>query len=399
MQYDVPTADCIPIAKPQPSLRVLIAPDSFKGCLDAPEVAARLAAGVRAAIPDCQVWEAPIADGGEGTARAVALALSGSWHLIRVLDANGELAQIPFAACSSPALGDFALFDVAAVVGLPDAVALPGLRTTRGVGQAIRAIAELGHRTIVLGLGGSSTNDGGAGLLAELAFSFADANGRPIEPTLNSLPQIQSVSRRIDTDWLDDIRLIGLTDVTSPLCGPNGASHVFGPQKGFVDLAEADRALRDFGERCEVAVGRPLKDCPGAGAAGGLGFALGALGGQLLPGATFVLNALALAETAASFDWIITGEGRSDSQTLLDKAPAIIARVGRKSGVPVTLVSGSIEHSSGLEAAFDGCFSIQPGPISLACALERAGELLEAQGRQLATLFGLALRRRSGADN
>ena len=371
-------------------LRVLVAPDSFKGSLCASRVAASIAAGIKAALPGCIVVEAPIADGGEGSASAIAQGLQGAWDEVEVTDANGAPIRMPFAACRSPALGPFAVFDVAEIVGLPAAVAAPGARTTRGVGQAIRAIHARGFTTIALGLGGSSTNDAGAGLLAELAFTCRDAAGRELAPVFDNLAQVASVARREDGAWLRELTLIGLSDVTSPLTGPEGASWVFGRQKGFTDLAAADAVLGRFAGLLDGDMGA----LPGSGAAGGLGFAVALLGGSLRPGAQFVLEAHRLTGGAVDYDWVITGEGRSDRQTLLGKGPAEVARLARACGVPVTLLSGAIELDPELEAAFDGgCFAIQPGPVDLAFAMANAGHLLERAGRQVGALFGQARRR------
>lgn len=368
-------------------LRVLVAPDSFKGSLPASGVAASIAAGVRGAIPDALVTEAPMADGGEGSASAIAQGLGGTWQQVAVQDANGRRIEMPFAACTSPALGSFAVLDVAEIVGLPAAVAPPGARSTRGVGQAIRAIHERGFRTIALGLGGSSTNDAGAGLLAELAFVCRDAAGRELDPVFDNLMQVDSVERRPGSEWLAELTLIGLTDVTSPLNGPEGASMIFGRQKGFKDLAQADGVLAHFAACCTRLLGEDLSRAAGAGAAGGLGFAVTVLGGSLRPGAQFVLEAHRLVPGAIDYDWVITGEGRSDAQTLLGKGPAMVARLARDSGIPVTLLSGAVEFDPALEAAFDGCLSIQPGPVSLEYAMQNAGTLLQQTARQVAALF------------
>lgn len=372
-------------------LRVLVAPDSFKGSLGASLVAASIAAGVKAAIPGCVVVEAPMADGGEGSASAIAQGLQGVWDQVEVVDANGARIRMPFAACHSPALGPFAVFDVAEIVGLPAAVAPPGARTTRGVGQAIRAIHARGFTTIALGLGGSSTNDAGAGLLAELAFICLDAQGREIDPVFDNLMQVASVERRQDAVWLRALTLIGLTDVTSPLTGDDGASRVFGQQKGFTDLAAADAVLAHFAGLLHEDTSAIT--IAGSGAAGGLGFAVALLGGSLRPGAQFVLEAHRLTEGRVDYDWVITGEGRSDRQTLLGKGPAEVARLARDSGIPVTLLSGAVDLDPELEAAFDGgCFSIQPGPVSLEYAMANAAQLLERAGRQVAGLFVRARR-------
>jgi glycerate kinase len=373
------------------ALRVLVAPDSFKGSLPAHAVASRIAAGIRRAVPGTVITEAPIADGGEGTASAVALGLGGSWHSVAVLDANGAIIDLPFAACRSTELGEFAIFDVAEAVGLPAAASAPGVRTTRGIGQAVRAIAAQGFKTIVLGLGGSSTNDGGAGMLSELMVDFIDADNAPFYPVLDTLAHIRTLEKREDAAWLAGVKLIGLTDVTSPLTGPDGASHVFGAQKGVADLDRADRLLAQYASRVQAWLpNADFANVDGAGAAGGLGFGLRVLGGTLQPGAKFILDALQLPHTAGAFDWIITGEGRSDRQTLLGKGPALVSQLARRHGVPVTLLSGAVDHGTALDAAFDGCFSVQSAPVSLEFAMRNAGDLLETAAYQLAKVFATA---------
>jgi glycerate kinase len=374
-----------------PVLNILVAPDSFKGSLTAAAAADYIARGVSRALPLCNVSQMPIADGGEGTARAIATALGGKWGSVDVPDANGTTIAMPFAACESPQIGRFAVFDVAEVVGLPDAVLPPGARTTRGVGQAIRGLRELGHRTIVVGLGGSSTMDAGAGMLAELALNIGAADGSTLFPTYDTLPQVARISRRADCAWLDQIRLIGLSDVSSPLTGPNGASHVFGAQKGFTELEKADQMIGAFGSLCEFSVAQQVAHLPGAGTAGGLGFGLLLLGAELIPGADFIVEATGVESSISSYDWIITGEGRSDRQTLMGKGPALIAELAREHAIPVSLLSGAVEAIDDLDRAFDGCFSVMDKPESLQYAMEHAGKLLENAGFRLARLFSAAL--------
>jgi len=369
------------------ALRVLVAPDSFKGSLEAHEAAQHIAAGILQAAPGWVVTQAPMADGGEGTAKVVAASLRGAWHAIPVINANGDLIEIPFAVCRSSALKEFAIFDAAQVVGLPAARVAAPARTTRGIGQAVRAIAGCGYTTIVIGLGGSSTNDGGAGMLSELAYQFDDVRGSAFHPVLATLPAIDAVHKRPDAGWLAGIRLIALTDVTSPLSGPRGATQVFGAQKGVTDLEAAERALCRFAEQLTVLLNEDFSHAAGSGAAGGLGFAVRALGGSLRPGAEFILDTLGLNGTAMDFDWVITGEGRSDAQTLLGKVPTTIARLARARGIPVTLLSGAIEAGSALSGAFDGCFSVLPAPVSLDYAMQHAGPLLQDAAFNLARLF------------
>jgi glycerate kinase len=379
------TGDFI-MGQPVP-LRILVAPDSFKGSLAAHAVAAHISAGLLRALPQAHITQAPIADGGEGTAQVVADRLGGAWQTAQVTDANGDNVAFPFAVCSSAAMPQFAVFDAAAIVGLPDATVAPALRTTRGVGQAIRAIAAQGYATIVVGLGGSSTNDGGAGMLSELTLAFTDAEGNAFHPVLATLPAIRQVQAREDTGWMNGITLIGLTDVTSPLAGPGGASQVFGAQKGIADLDAADRCVAAFAAQVAACTQEDCASLPGAGAAGGLGYAVRVAGGVLQPGAAFILDALGLQADAMPFDWIITGEGRSDAQTLLDKGPAIVAGRGRACGIPVTLLSGAVEQDIALFERFDGCFSVQSAPVTLAYAMQHAAPLLEAAAFNLGKMF------------
>jgi len=378
------------------ALRVLVAPDSFKGSMDAIEVARHLCAGVLRAVPSARVQQVPIADGGEGTAEAIAAALGGSWSHYTVTDGNGEPRQVPVAVCDSPAMGRFGVFDVARIVGLPDAVAAPEQRTTAGVGELIAQLHGQGIDTIVIGLGGSSTTDAGAGLLGALAYDFDDVEGRAVAPRFDNLAQIRAIRRRAGTGWLSQLRLIALTDVTSPLTGPQGAAMIFGRQKGFRDLAQADARLAGFAAGFEAAfpaLAAGLAAMAGAGAAGGLGYGLALLGAKLHEGADFICETSGLNADIAAYDWVITGEGRSDLQTMMGKGPAAVAALARRHAVPVSLVSGGIETCAELDTAFDGCFSIVPGPQSLADAMANTGPLLEQAAYQLTRLFAAPRRR------
>ncbi|MGT2509696.1 glycerate kinase [Cupriavidus basilensis] len=290
--------------------------------------------------------------------------------------------------------GRIAILEVAAVVGLPDAIATPARRTTRGIGQAMRMIAARGVSTIAIGLGGTSTNEAGAGLLAELGFCFADASGNTLSPCLENLESICDV-RYEQPPVLAGVRLIGLSDVNAPLCGPAGATYVFGPQKGVEALAAVDATLERFAQRCTTVVGQDFANEEGSGAAGGIGYALRLLGAEMVSGASFVLSAAGLQEGLGEFDWVITGEGRSDAQTMMGKGPATIADMARHAGVPVSLVSGAVEVSAALTEAFDGCISIQQAPASLGFAMENAAPMLEDASLQLARLFASALRKRA----
>lgn len=371
----------------RPEQPIIVAPDSFKGSLSAAEAAARMAKGIQRAMPDAEVRPFPMADGGEGTASVVRQALAGRWEALVVEDANGRPREIRYACCANWSLGRFAIFDVAEIVGLPDAVATPEARTTAGVGEAIRAIIRRGFKTIVIGLGGSSTMDAGAGLLSALAVDLLDGSGQVLRPTFASLDSVRSVSVRPDIKLVQGISLIGITDVGVPLTGPGGAAHVFGAQKGFQDLQRADRTLARFAALCEEVLGRSARGLPGSGAAGGIGFALAALDGELAPGARFVADAVGLPEALKHAGWVITGEGRSDAQTLLGKVPGLVAELAKRHGVPVTLISGSFQPSAALDAHFDGCFSILNELCDLSSAMAAAPALIEGAAYQVGRLI------------
>jgi glycerate kinase len=368
---------------------VVIAPDSFKGSLSAEEVATAIGAGIRAAIPDAQVRLCPIADGGEGTLDA--LMHAGGEHLsVNCRNAAGQYFSAPVGILKNGS----AVVESAAIVGLTDlagtAVAVAE-RTTLGVGDAILDLLDRGARHFLVALGGSSTNDGGAGLLAALGVKFLDASGDSVPPIASQLQRIASV----DTSALDprvkEAHFVAMSDVDNPLCGEEGATAVFGPQKGVQpeQVAPLDQALAHFASLLEAALGRQASRLPGAGAAGGLGYALLMLGAQFRSGAETVADHIGLDQALAGADWLITGEGRSDAQTLHGKAPFIASQRARRAGVPTTLLSGGIDRKSleKLQSSFSGCFSIAFGPMSLPDAIAQAPGLLKDSGEQLARLW------------
>ncbi len=374
---------------------VVIAPDSFKGSLSAAQVADAIGAGVRRAQPDAELRCRPMADGGEGTLAAM-LAHGGAHRTLRVAGA----ALAPRDAAVGRLAPDTALVETAEVVGITDPAGMAApveARSTRGLGDAIRALLDDGVRTFYVALGGSSTNDAGAGLLAGLGLRAFDADGRALEPTPATLARIA----RLDAAGLDprlaQATFIGMSDVDNPLTGAHGATAVFGPQKGVTpaQVEPLDAALGHFADLLEAALprrpGTPAgraRDLPGAGAAGGLGFALHMLGARFEAGAEVVARQIGLDDALAGAHWLITGEGRSDAQTLHGKAPFVACRHARTAGVPATLLSGAVDAAAlaALGAHFDGCFSPAPGPITLDVAIRDAARLLADAAEQLTRL-------------
>ncbi|WP_448613279.1 glycerate kinase [Modestobacter sp. URMC 112] len=324
-------------------MRVIIAPDKFKGSLSAAEVAAAVAAGLAEAAPSATVAQVPVADGGEGT---LAAALTAGFRRVpvRVAGPTGAPLESALAVRGRTAVVELATASGLAV--LPDGEPAPLTATSLGTGQLVRAALDLGCTELVLGVGGSACTDGGAGLLAGLGARLTDATGRALPPGGAALRDLD----RVDLTGLDprlrSVRVVLATDVDNPLLGPTGAAAVYGPQKGAsphdvpvleAGLARWAAALGDvLGPRAADAAGRP-----GAGSAGGVGFAcLAALDAHRRPGIDVVLDLVGFAGHLAGADLVVTGEGSLDASTLHGKAPAGVARRARAAGVPVVAVAG-----------------------------------------------------------
>ncbi len=357
-------------------IKIVVAPDSFKGTLTAPQAAIALAAGLRQALPNASILQCPLADGGEGTLESLQSVLDGTLHQVSVKNAANLAQMAPVYCCELE--GSAAVLEVATVVGITDRATLQHpvqARTTLGLGQLLQWSLDRGIRQIYIGLGGSSTNDGGAGLLAGLGATLLDDAGSVLAPTPAGLAQLAEVNFSGLDRRIFDTRIVLLSDVDSPLCGPQGATQTFGPQKGLTDAAERDRIDRDlarFAALAEQAILQlfPSRSIlgtytrPGTGAAGGLGFALQLLGGTYTSGATLIAEMLGLSQLLQDADWLITGEGCSDRQTLAGKAPWIAAQMAHAQGIPATLLSGAIVQAdlALLQSNFQGVFSLTPGP-------------------------------------
>lgn len=302
---------------------IVIAPDSFKGTLTAAQAAAAMTGGIHAVLPDAEIIACPLADGGEGTAEVLAPYLAEGVCLI-------ESARL---------LG----------LNLPEMQALHVMqRGSWALGLAMRKGLDAGLREFVIGLGGSATNDGGLGMLMALGMQAFDAQGRRVAANLAGLLSVQRVDMSTFAPELAQSRLTILSDVASPLCGPEGATAVYGPQKGISgeDIQAVDDAMARFARLCgQCGRGEPLMDMPGAGAAGGLGFALMLLDGELVSGAEYVMAKSGFSRKLATADWVISGEGRSDAQTLQGKLPCQVLKAAKVAGCRTALISGSLDAS------------------------------------------------------
>lgn len=325
-------------------LKIIVAPNAFKGTLTAPQAAAAISRGVREVFPEAEIVEVPVADGGDGTAEALVTALHGEFRSVRVEGPLGDPVEARFGLVDS---GRTAVVELASASGLaliPPSRRDPMHATTYGFGQLLEAALEAGVAGVIAGIGGSASNDGGAGMAQALGYRLLDARGRDLERGGAALARLQTIDPAgFDRAW----RSVGVRvacDVTNPLTGPLGASAVYGPQKGADPdmVRELDAALARLSEVIERDLGRKVSEVPGAGAAGGAGAGLIAfLGAELVPGAPLVVEAAGFDEKLKGASLVITGEGRADEQTAYGKAPGEVARRAQAAGIPVLLLAGS----------------------------------------------------------
>jgi glycerate 2-kinase len=371
-------------------VRVVVAPDKFKGSLDAAAVAAALIAGVRDVLPDAACVAIPMADGGDGTVEAF---LSGG-ALARRVRVHGPLGAPVDATYARDA--EAAVVEMAAASGLALLGASLDARraTTFGTGELLRDALDGGARRIVLGIGGSATTDGGAGALAALGARFRDAAGVELEPSPQGLERVASVDLSGLDARLHDVDLAIACDVDNPLLGPHGAAAVYGPQKGATpaDVAYLDAVLTRLADAMTAATGRDLRALPGAGAAGGLGWGLaGACGARLERGVTLVADVRGLAAALRGADLCLTGEGRIDEQTLRGKVVDGVGALARAAGVPTIAFGGSLDTAveAALRARGVRCVPIVTGPVTLEAAMrDAAANLRAAAARVAALLYG-----------
>ena len=323
-------------------MRVVVAPDKFKGTLTAERAAAAIVTGLKRARPDAEVVTLPVADGGEGTVEAV-LAAGGTRVTARVLGPTGQPVDADLAL-----IGGTAVVEMAQASGLrrlPGGVPAPRTATTYGTGQLIRAALDHQPRRLVLGIGGSATTDGGAGMAEALGVRFLDAEGKELPWGGAALLRLA----RVDTAGLDPrlagVEVVVACDVDNPLVGPEGAAAVYGPQKGATpeDVLLLDSALRRYARVLAEDLGIDVAGRPGAGAAGGLGAgAMAFLGATMRPGIDLVLELVGFDQAVQGADLVVTGEGALDAQSLRGKAPLGVARAAAEHGVPVVALAGTV---------------------------------------------------------
>ena len=373
-------------------MRILIAPDSFKNALSALEVATSLKKGLQKVMPDAEFKILPMADGGEGTVEALIDATRGEIIKTQVHDPLMRPVESSFGITGD---GITAVIEMASASGIQLITfeeRNPWVTTTYGTGELIRAALDQGCRNIILGIGGSATNDCGMGMAAALGVKFLDVTGKPVDQGGGALGEVF----RIDINGLDerikDSKIMVACDVSNPLTGPNGASHVYGPQKGADPemVEKLDGNLKKFSDLINRQLGKEVSQIPGAGAAGGLGAGLIAfLDGKLAKGVSIIADKTGLDAAVAETDLVITGEGGIDSQTQFGKTPFGVAQVAKKHGKPVIAVAGTI--GEGVEELYskgiDAVISVLDRPLSLEAAIRQTRSLLEATGERMGRLL------------
>jgi len=371
-------------------MRILIAIDKFKGSITSPEAARAIQSALLQAAPDIDCDLCPIADGGEGTAESVIAALKGEWCETATLDARSRPVTARYGLVSDAGKRE-AIMEMSAASGLAmvsDLPLNPATATTHGTGLMMLDALQRGANRLVIGIGGSATNDAGIGMAAALGFRFLDDSGSPLDPviaTMDRLARIEPSDRRFP-------EILVACDVNNPLLGPHGCTLVYGAQKGVQDFDFFESRLQHLAEIVKRDLGVDHREVPGAGAAGGLGYGLMSFcGARLTSGFDLIADLVHLRDRIAAADLVITGEGRLDAQTLHGKGPMGVADLARELGKPVAAFAGAIEAEDQLRTRFDLLCAIKPAAMPLAEAMQRGPELLQnavaAQSRALLHLL------------
>ena len=378
-------------------MRIVVAPDSYKGSLSAVAVAAAMEQGILSVFPSAEVHKVPIADGGEGTVEALVTATNGRIIKQEVLDPLGNPIEAFWGI-----LGDnqTAVIEMAAASGITlisRNKRNPRITTTFGTGQLIKAALDYGIRKFIIGIGGSATNDGGVGMVQALGAKFLNASGKELPYGGAALANLDSIDLTGLDSRLTTASILVACDVDNPLCGPKGASAVYGPQKGATPeiVAELDAALRHYAVIAQATTNKNIAVLPGAGAAGGLGAGLLFFtNAQLKPGVDIVLETTNFSDIVKEASLVITGEGNTDFQTAFGKAPVGVAKIAKQFSVPTICLSGGLgkDHEQVLQHGIDGVMSIVPHPMSLDECINSADKLVEAAAARVCRLISIGMK-------
>ncbi|MEH7885243.1 glycerate kinase [Bacillus sp. JJ1609] len=376
-------------------MKIVIAPDSFKESLTALEAALAIEKGMKKVLPDADFIKVPMADGGEGTVQSLVDATGGKIISKTVTGPLGESVEAFFGISGDEKT---AVIEMAAASGLhlvPAEKRNPLITTTRGTGELIAAALDYGIDRIIIGIGGSATNDGGAGMAKALGIKLLDSEGNEIGDGGGALGNIAAIDMSNMDPRVASVSIEVACDVDNPLTGPKGASSIFGPQKGanpeMVRLLDGN--LIHYAQMIRRDVGKDIEKIAGSGAAGGLGGGLMAfLSAELKRGVDIVLEATALEDQLKDADFVITGEGKIDGQTIFGKTPIGVAKTAKKHSIPVIAIAGNVGYDSHVvhEHGIDAVFSIVPGIIPLSDAFENASVYVERLAANLATVIKLS---------
>ena len=376
-------------------MKIVIAPDSFKDSLSAEKVADAIAAGLADVMPHAQLVKCPMADGGEGTVEAIVAAGNGQLRRNHVQGPLGAPIEAHWGWLPDSHTAIIEMAEASGLQLLKPEQRNACITSTFGTGELIKAALDAGARRVILAIGGSATNDAGAGALQALGLGLFDAQGNHLPRGGLALAHVA----RIELSGLDprlaEVRFEIAADVNNPLCGEHGASAIFGPQKGASaeQVRLLDQALGHFADHCANVLPKDVRHEPGSGAAGGLGFAAKAfLGAQFRAGVEVVAELVGLAEAVKGADLVITGEGRFDAQTLRGKTPFGVASIARAEWVPVVVLAGTLGegYQALYEHGINAAFAIASGPMTLQDACARAAPLLTDRARDIARLLILA---------
>jgi len=375
-------------------MKVVIAIDSLKGSLTSIEAGNAVRQGILKAIPDAEIIVKPLADGGEGTTEALVEGYCGEFASIK---AKGPLSTPVNAIYGILPKTKTAVIEVAAASGITlisDEDKNPLCATTYGVGEMIKDAISRGCRDFIIGIGGSATNDGGLGMLSALGFKFFDSQGMPVGEGGAALAKIASISTKDQLPQLKDCSFKVACDVNNPLYGHNGATYIFGPQKGVNQdmLEELDQGMKNYAAQTKKCLKTDYANFPGSGAAGGLGFALiSYLNATLTPGIDLILDAIDLKSSVVNADYVVTGEGRLDHQTAMGKAPVGVAKLAKKYGAKVIALAGSVTKDAAAcnDEGIDAFFCILNSVVTLEEAMQKetAADNISSTGEQIFRLI------------
>jgi glycerate 2-kinase len=369
-------------------VKIVLAPDSYKGSLTAKQACEAMEKGIRKVLPDAEIVKIPMADGGEGTVQSLVDATSGTFHTVEVTGPLGQKVKAAYGVLGDKETAVLEMAEASGLYLIPAEKRNPLLSTTYGTGELIKSALDEGCRKFIIGIGGSATNDGGMGMAQALGVKFLDKKGKSLPFGGGNLGDLSEINMDDMDPRIQESQFFIACDVDNPLCGPQGASFIFGPQKGATPgmVQQLDDGLAHFAEIIARDIGKFVADLPGAGAAGGLGAGLVAfLDANLKRGIEIVTETVKLREQLQGVDLLFTGEGQCDGQTVRGKTPFGVAKIAKQAGVPVVFIVGRIGAGSEIlyEYGIKSIFSMVDGPMTVEEAMSQAYDLLTKSAERI----------------